>query len=91
MPFSESSLPAIERSHYVTVEPGAVARIYFNEDRVTLEELEKRLAESVDQARHVIVLGGERADYGTVMTVANLALKQGYEVAFATTPETANP
>ena len=43
LPFSESSLPAVERSHIVTVVPGEVTRFYFNENRVTLEELDTHL------------------------------------------------
>lgn len=87
LPFSESSLPAVERSHIVTVVPGEVTRFYFNENRVTLEELDTHLADGVEQTRQVILLADSRVPYGTVMDVSNLVLKYGYDLAYATGSE----
>jgi biopolymer transport protein ExbD len=87
LPFSDSSLPSAERSHIITIASGDVARIYFNEDRVTPEELDQRLAEGVDLARQVIVLGDERTSYGAAVGVFNAVLRHGYELAIATSSE----
>lgn len=87
LPFSESSLPSAERSHIITISTGETARIYFNEDRVTPEELDKRLAGEGDRVRRVIVLADKRTDCGTMVMVFNSALKHGYEVAMATSSE----
>lgn len=87
LPFSESSLPAVERSHIVTVVPGELMRFYFNENRVTLEELDTHLADGVEQTRQVILLADTRVPYGTVMEVSNLVLKYGYDLAYATGSE----
>ncbi|NNE91438.1 MAG: hypothetical protein HKN23_07305 [Verrucomicrobiales bacterium] len=84
LPVSTSSMPAADRSHIITVAPGELAQIYFNEDRVTLEELDARLAESTEEARHVVLLGDRRSDYGTMMELSQMVLKHGYEVALAT-------
>ncbi len=91
LPFSDSSLPAVERSHIVTIVPGDSVRYYFNEERVTLEELDQRLSEGVEQTRQVILLADTRAAYGTVMQVSTLVLKYGYDLAFATGSEPAAP
>ncbi len=87
LPFSDSSLPAVERSHIVTIVPGELTRYYFNEDRVSLEDLDVRLAGGVEQTRQVILLADSRVPYGTVMEVSNLVLKHGYDLAYATGSE----
>ncbi|MCB1091574.1 MAG: biopolymer transporter ExbD [Verrucomicrobiae bacterium] len=91
LPYSDSSLPVGERSHIVTIVPGETTRYFFNETRVTLEELEERLASSIEQSRQVILLADRRVDYGTVMSVSNLVLRHGYELAYATGTESATP
>ncbi|MCB1232190.1 MAG: biopolymer transporter ExbD [Verrucomicrobiae bacterium] len=91
LPFSESSLPAVERSHIVTIVPGEEIRYYFNEERVTPEELDRKLAEGVEQTRQVILLADSRVPYGVVMSVSNVVLKQGYDLAYATGSEPAAP
>lgn len=84
LPFSDSSLPAVDRSHIVTIVPGEQPRYYFNEERVTLEELDQRLGETLDQTRQVLLLADARAEYGLVMEVSVLVLKHGYDLAHAT-------
>lgn len=91
LPFSDSSLPAVERSHIVTIVPGEAIQYYFNEDRVTLEELELRLEQGVEQTRQVILLADARAAYGTVMQVSTVILKHGYDLAYATGSEPVAP
>lgn len=87
LPFSDSSLPAVERSHILTIVPGEVTRFYFNEDRVSLEDLDLRLAAGIEQTRQVILLADSRVAYGTVMDVSTLVLKHGYDLAYATGSE----
>lgn len=87
LPFSESSLPSAERSHIITIKPGETIRIFFNEERVTMEELDQRLAESTDLARQVIVLADQRTDYGTTVEVFGAVLSHGYDLAMATSSE----
>lgn len=91
LPFSDSSLPAVDRSHIVTIVPGEEIRFYFNEDRVAIDELEQRLTDSVEQTRQVILLADEEVPYGTVMQVSSLILTQGYDLAYATVNDTAIP
>ena len=84
LPASTSSLPVAERSHVITVAPGELAQLYFDEDRVSYEELDERLLKSAEEVRHVIILGDLRSDYGTVMEISKIALKHGYNVALGT-------
>ena len=91
LPFSDSSLPVVDRSHIVTIVPGEETRYYFNEDRVTLDELDQRLGESTEQTRQVILLADSQVPYGTVMEISSLVLKLGYDLAYATVNETAIP
>lgn len=91
LPYSDSSLPVAERSHIVTIVPGETVRYYFNESRVSLEELDARLAGAVGQTRQVILLADRRVDYGTVVTVSTVVLKHGYDLAYATGTELVAP
>ena len=87
LPFSDSSLPVAETSHIVTISAGDPLQVYFNEKRVEIEDLDSSLEDAVDKSRNVIILADRRADFGRVMGISHLALKHGYEVAFATTSE----
>ncbi|MBL9152140.1 MAG: biopolymer transporter ExbD [Verrucomicrobiales bacterium] len=91
LPYSESSLPVAERSHIVTIVPGETERFFFNETRVTREELDARLGESTGQTRQVILLADQRVPYGTVMDVSGLILGHGYDLAYATGAAPAAP
>ena len=84
LPSSTSSMPEADRSHIITVAPGELAQIYFNESRVTLDELNTRLADGTEETRHVVLLGDKQSDYGTIMRISQMVLKHGYEVALAT-------
>ncbi len=87
LPVSASSLPSVERSHIITIAPGELAQIYLNEDRVSYEELDERLANSTEKARHVIILGDKRTNYGSIVRISQIALKHDYDVALATQGE----
>lgn len=87
LPFSDSSLPAAESSHIVTISAGEPMQIFFNEKRVEMDELDTALENSTEKARNVILLADRRADFGRVMGISHLVLKHGYDLAFATSTE----
>lgn len=87
LPVSTSSMPEAERSHLITVAPGELAQIYFNESRVSLDELDAQLADATGETRNVVLLGDKQSDYGTIMAISRIVLKHGYEVALATQQE----
>ena len=89
VPFSNSSLPSIDRSHVINLAPGKNLRIYFNEDRVTLEELNERLElnASTDKVHQVIIRAAQSAEFGSVIKISNLVLQNGYDLVYATSSE----
>lgn len=84
VPKSKSSLPAMERSHVVTVMAGSSPRLFFNEDEVTFSKLREKLLAEANGVKHVIIRADELAAFGVVMRISELAKEQDYEVAFAT-------
>ncbi len=87
VPYSDSSLPSVDRSHVITLAASGASTIFFNEDRVTMEELDKRLAEGVADIRQIILRADRAAPFGAVAEVSNLVLSHGYDLAYATTPD----
>ncbi len=92
VPFSESSLPPIDRSHIITLAPGENLRIYFNEDRVTMDELGEHLGKSAatDKVRQVIIRADQSAAFGSVIEISNIVLRHGYDLVYATSSEEGN-
>ena len=87
VPYSSSSLPSAERSHIITLAASGASTIFFNEDRVTVEELETRLREGSADIRQIILRADRAAPFGAVAEVSNLVLRYGYDLAYATTPD----
>ena len=87
VPYSESSLPSVDRSHVITLAASGAATIFFNEERVTLEELDERLGEGAVDVRQIILRADRAAPFGDVAEVSNLVLSHGYDLAYATTPD----
>lgn len=87
LPFSTSTLPPVDRSHVITVSLGTSPVIYFNEDRITLRDLEAELEEHSAGSRHVILKADRLASYGVVMEISDIILSHGYELAVATSTE----
>ncbi len=89
VPFSESSLPSIDRSHIITLATGENLRIYFNEDRVALDELSEHLEKNAatDKIHQVIIRADQSAAFGSVIEVSNMVLRHGYDLVYATSSE----
>jgi biopolymer transport protein ExbD len=88
LPRSSSSLPSAEDAHIITLIPGKASEIYFNDERIDLEQLGDKLDEGVARSKQVILLGDESVSYGTVMNISRFILKRGFELSFATQQET---
>lgn len=88
LPRSSSALPSAEDAHIITLIPGNVSELYFNDERIRLEELGQKLDEGMERSRQVILLGDEAIRYGTVMEVSRFILQRGFELSFATQQET---
>jgi len=89
VPYSKSSLPAMDRSHVVTMAMAADGElaIYFNEHRVGMDELEAQLKDGDPEIRQIILRADRGTPFGGVVEVSNLILSQGYDLMYATTPD----
>lgn len=88
LPRSSSALPSAEDAHIITLIPGNTSELYFNDERIKLEQLGETLDEGGERSRQVILLGDEAIRYGTVMNVSRFILQRGFELSFATQQET---
>lgn len=86
LPYSPFNLPPQVNAKLVTLQPGPPLRIFYQDQRVTLEELGKQLATYRGSPRRVILYADSRTPYESVVAVMNEAIKQEYEVALATVP-----
>src|SRR3982751_5405382 len=87
MPFSRFTLGPQTSRHIISITGGAVPAIYFQDQRVTMEQLGPLLdvAKRKDQA--IIIKADRSASYETVAEVTNAALEHGItSVALAATP-----
>ena len=84
LPKSGSVLPPAEDAHIVTLIPGRSGDFYFNDQRITLEELPEVLEEAIKRSDDVILLSDETIDYGVVMEVSSIILGYGFNLSQAT-------
>ncbi|MEM9283938.1 MAG: biopolymer transporter ExbD, partial [Verrucomicrobiota bacterium] len=84
LPASDSALPSAEDAHIITLIPGESSDFFFNDQRVDLETFPEILEEVRKRSNEVILLGDETVDYGEVMAISRLFLKNGFELSFAT-------
>lgn len=88
LPRSSSALPSAEDAHIITLIPGKTSEIYFNDERINLEQLGMKLDKGSERSKEVILLGDESVSYGTVMNISRFILQRGFELSFATQQET---
>jgi biopolymer transport protein ExbD len=85
-PRSTSRLTGFDRAHVITLAAGNDA-IYFNGQRVTLEELRGKIeAQGREGERRIILHADRHTPAGRLIEVSNVALDLGFEVAYSTTP-----
>lgn len=85
-PRSSSRLTGFDRAHIITIATGPEVPVYFDGQRVTLQELGQRLVSGRTGERRVIIHHDRQAPSGQVVEVVNLAQELGYEAALSTTP-----
>lgn len=87
MPFSRFSLGPQSNQQIISITGGAVPAIYFQDQRVTLEQLGPLLDAAKRKDRSIIIKADRSASYETVAEVTNAALEHGItSVALAATP-----
>ena len=87
MPFSRFSLGPQSNQQIISITGGAVPAIYFQDQRVTTEQLGPLLDAAKRKDQSIIIKADRSAPYETVAEVTNAALEHGISsVALAATP-----
>ena len=87
MPFSRFSLGPQSNQQIISVTGGAVPAVYFQDQRVTMEQLGPLLEAAKRKDQSVIIKADRSVSYETVAEVTNAALEHGItSVALAATP-----
>ena len=87
MPFSRFSLGPQSNQQIISITGGAVPAIYFQDQRVTMEQLGPLLDAAKRKDQSIIIKADRSASYETVAEVTNTALEHGItSVALAATP-----
>lgn len=86
LPVSSFSLAPQQNPQIVSVKAGPVPTIFFNDQRMTLPELQQSLSTATSGKRNLIVRADKDAPYNLVVQVTDCALKNGYSVTLATMP-----
>jgi biopolymer transport protein ExbD len=87
MPFSRFTLGPQSNQQIISITGGAVPAIYFQDQRVTVEQLGALLDAAKRKDQSIIIKGDRSASYETVAEVTNAALEHGIRsVALAATP-----
>ena len=87
MPFSRFTLGPQTSRQIISITGGAVPAIYFQDQRVTMEQLGPLLDTAKRRDESIIIKADRSTSYETVAEVANAALEHGItSVALAATP-----
>ena len=87
MPFSRFTLGPQTSHQIISISGGAVPAIYFQDQRVTMEQLGPLLDAAKRKDRSIIIKADRSSSYETVAEVANAALERGIaSVALAASP-----
>ena len=87
MPFSRFTLGPQTSHQIISISGGAVPAIYFQDQRVTMEQLGALLEAAKRNDQSIIIKADRSTSYGTVAEVANAALEHGItSVALAASP-----
>ena len=87
MPFSRFTLGPQSNQQIISITGGAVPAIYFQDQRVTTEQLGQLLDAAKRKDQSIIIKADRSASYEIVAKVTNAALEHGItSVALAATP-----
>ena len=87
MPFSRFTLGPQTSQQIISITGGAVPAIYFQDQRVTIEQLGQLLDAAKRKDESIIIKADRSTSYETVVEVANAVLEHGItSVALAATP-----
>ena len=87
LPVSPFTLGPQRAAQVVSVTAAPVPAIYFQDQKVTLEELRAQLAANTSGQRTLIVKADRSTPYDLAVQIMNEGLKLGYSVVLAASPE----
>ncbi|MEO8353895.1 MAG: biopolymer transporter ExbD [Chthoniobacteraceae bacterium] len=87
LPVSSFTLAPLENPQIISITAAPVPAIYHRDRKVTLEELSARLPQAETQDRSLVIKADRATPFDLVAQVINVALRNGYTVVMATTPE----
>ena len=87
LPSSSFTLSPRSDAQVVSVTAAPVPAIYHRDQRVTLDELRERLAQTTVKERAIILKADRRTPYELVVQITDEALKLGFSVVLATGSE----
>lgn len=87
LPVSPFTLGPQRAAQVVSVTAAPVPAIYFQDQKVTLEELQAQLQANSRASRTLIVKADQSTPYDVAVQIANVGLKLGYSVVLAASPE----
>ena len=88
LPISTFTLGPQTSPQIVSVTAAPVPAIYHSDRRVSLTELDQRLAEGSPKQRSLIIKADRNTPYDLVLQIMNTGLRHGFSVVLATAPET---
>jgi biopolymer transport protein ExbD len=87
LPFSRFTLGPLTNQQIISITGGAVPAIYFQDQRVTMEQLGPLLDAAKSKDQSIIIKADRYTPYETVAEVTNAALEHGItSVALAASP-----
>ena len=87
LPVSAYTLAPQTDAPIVSITTAPVPAIYFRDEKVTLDELGKRLAEGRGRGRSLIVKADRSTSYDLLVQVMNAGLAHGFSIMLATDSE----
>jgi len=87
LPYSTFTLAPQRHPQIVSITSAPVPAIYFHSGKVTLEDFGKALESQTPQPKSIILKADRAAPYEMVALVMDEALKRGYSVILAASPE----
>jgi biopolymer transport protein ExbD len=87
LPASAFTLSPRLDAQIISVTAAPVPTIYHRDQRVSMEELRQRLAQTSIKERSIILKADKSAPYDMVVQITDAALKLGFQVFLATAPE----
>jgi biopolymer transport protein ExbD len=83
LPFSSFSLGPQRNPQVVSITAGAIPTVYFRDEKVTIQDLDQKLASSATKDRSLMIRADRAVPYELISQVMNLGVQHGYSVYLA--------